>query len=502
MAAKDNIYDLCIIGGGIHGAGIARDATLRGLKVVLLEQNGLASGTSSWSSKLIHGGLRYLETYHFRLVRNALKERETLHQIAPHLNRPLGTILPLGLKTRPKWLVRLGLFLYDHLYHSRAFAKTRTLNPNKDALGMLKETYQQGFLYQDGQSDDVRLVMANIKDAANNGALIAPYTKVTHIAPNSEKKYWKIQTIKTHCDDAQEQHFYAKAIVNAAGPWADKIITQQAQSTSPESLRMIQGSHIVVKKRFESPHGFILQNQDQRIIFVLPFKQDFTLIGTTDVPFEQAPEKAHISHAEKAYLLASYNLYFKDALNHEDIIWDYSGVRAICDSGDKKASKANREHHITTLEKDQLKMISILGGKLTSYRLVSKQALDQLQSVFPNMRQCQTDKRPLAGGAFEDFQHTLNKLEKQFNFMPQAMVHRLFLDYGMDIQNIFKGCQSIDQLGKHFGGNLYQKEVDYLIQQEWAANDYEVLYNRTKQGLYFSKEQTQKLKDYIESHKS
>ena len=399
MGTVENlVYDLLVIGGGINGVGIANEAAQRGLSIVLCEQNDLASGTSSRSSKLIHGGLRYLEYYEFRLVREALIEREVLWGIAPHIIRPLRFVLPHHRGLRPAWLLRLCLFLYDHLGGRKRLWSTRTLDLTQDAAGApLKPGFARGFEYSDCRVDDARLVVLNARDAADRGAGIRTRTRA--VAAVREAGLWRV-TLEDRLTGAHET-VTARALVNAAGPWVESFLTGVAQTTPPARVRLVQGSHIVVPRLFDHDRAYIFQNADNRIIFAIPYEEAFTLIGTTDQDYAGDPAAVKASDAEIAYLCAAASEYFRKAVTPADVVWTYSGVRPLYDDGASAAQEATRDY---VLHKDGggdvAPLLSVFGGKITTYRRLAMSALEQLAADLPvlNGKAGWTGAAPLPGG--------------------------------------------------------------------------------------------------------
>ncbi|MFC1457033.1 glycerol-3-phosphate dehydrogenase [Microvirga arabica] len=480
-------FDVAIIGGGVNGCGIARDAAGRGASVVLFEQNDLASGTSSASTKLIHGGLRYLEHYEFRLVREALVEREVLWRIAPHIVRPLRFVLPHHRGLRPQWLLRLGLALYDNIGGRKLLPGTRTLDLRTDPAGdSLKPELVKGFEYSDCWVEDSRLVVLTARDAAGRGAVIRTRTRVVR-AERSENA-WVVTT-----EDARtgrQESVRAKVLVNAAGPWVEKVLTGVAQTDSAVSVRLVQGSHIVVRKVFQHDRAYIFQNADNRIIFAIPYQNDFTLIGTTDRDYNGDPAQVKATEEEIAYLCASASEYFKQPVRREDVVWTYSGVRPLYNDGASKAQEATRDYVLVLDAPGGLPpMLSIFGGKITTYRRLAEAALDKLRDHLPAAhRPAWTGGVPLPGGDFPQtgYYALVTDISAAHPFLDRSWIARLVRAYGTHTRDILVGVRSVGDLGQDFGAGLTEREVLYLMSQEWASTAEDVLWRRSKLGLRLS----------------
>ncbi|MET0181937.1 MAG: glycerol-3-phosphate dehydrogenase [Caulobacterales bacterium] len=470
----ENAFDIAIIGGGINGAGIARDAAGRGLKVVLFEQSDLAGATSSASTKLIHGGLRYLEHYGFRLVREALAEREILARIAPHNIWPLRFILPHHKGLRPRWLLSLGLVIYDML-GNKSFARAQAINVAEDRdASALRPEFRKAFTYADCWTDDARLVVLNARDAFERGADIRVRTQVTSVI--REEKCWRLEAVT---EEGARQEVRAKAIVNAAGPWVSDIVSR-AGVAEKSKARIVKGSHIVVPKIFDGESAFILQQGDGRIVFCIPYERDFTLIGTTDEEFEGDPKGVRISESEIAYLCAAASEYFRKQVVPKDVTWSYAGVRALFDDRSSKAQEVTRDY-VLALDANGPPILSIYGGKLTTYRRLAEGVLTSFSEYFPRAPRW-TDQAPLPGGEFkrEEFDAVVQRLRNAHDFLTHHHAVRLVHAYGMRAFGIFTGA---DDLGETFGGDLTAREVDYLVANEWAQTVEDVLWRRTKIGL-------------------
>ncbi|ACJ20133.1 glycerol-3-phosphate dehydrogenase [Coxiella burnetii] len=488
--------DLLIIGGGINGAGVARDAAGRGLSVILCEKDDLANHTSSASSKLIHGGLRYLEQMKFKLVHEALKEREILLQTAPYLVYPLVFVLPHDAHLRPVWMIRTGLFLYASLARRQSLQGTKRLNLLNAPEGTpLKEKFTLGFTYADCQVDDARLVVTNALGAKAKGAIVL--TRTLCQSAVRENGRWKVHLYSQLTK--RETIVFAKAIVNAAGAWVSHVLHNIAKVKSTSRIRLVKGSHIVVPKWYKGNHAYILQNPDKRVIFAIPYKNDFTLIGTTDVPFEGDPNKIHISEEETNYLIDSINYYFTKPLTVNDIRSSYAGVRALFDDKSEKAQKITREYHLE-LNNDNGKMpiLSIFGGKLTTYRSLAERVLSKLKPYFPKMGSAWTASTPLPGGDLRgDFNQFLSAMKEKYTWLPKELLFHYASHYGKLMNCLLESATSINDLGEHFGGGLYRKEVDYLIKNEWAKTTEDILWRRTKWGLILSDQEINQLEAFL-----
>ena len=492
MEADIEMVDVVVIGGGINGVGIAADAVGRGLSVLLCEQNDLASATSSNSSKLIHGGLRYLEHYEFRLVKEALAEREVLLKKAPHLITPLTFRLPHQAHLRPAWMIRLGLFLYDNLASRVTLSGSKKIVFNADSP--LKPSFTQGFEYSDAWVDDSRLVVLNALAAKELGAQICTQTRC--IRAEREGELWRL-SLQNQIDKSVRD-VMAKTVVNASGPWVSSLFSNVIKQPSPQKIRLVKGSHIVVPKIHQQPHAYILQNEDQRIVFVIPFEDDFSLIGTTDVDFTGDPKYVQIDQQEIEYLINITNHYFNSTISEQDIVHTFSGVRPLMDDESESAQSVTRDYtFIVDAPKSKAALLSIFGGKITTYRKLAEAAVNRLKPFHPKMGKPWTAQQVLPGG---DFSHLteLNRIyQQQYSWLAQKTLSRLLRTYGARTQNVLNDATSADALGIDFGHGLYQTEVDYVIANEWAINSNDVLWRRTKLGLYFSPAQQQHLTDYM-----
>ncbi|MEO1198484.1 MAG: glycerol-3-phosphate dehydrogenase [Pseudomonadota bacterium] len=491
------LYDVFVIGGGINGCGIARDAAGRGYSVCLAEMNDLASGTSSWSTKLIHGGLRYLEFYEFRLVREALIEREVLWRMAPHIIWPLRFVLPHHTGLRPAWLLRLGLFLYDHLGGRKLLAATRTLDMRTDPAGQpLKPLFSRAFEYSDCWVDDARLVVLNARDAADRGADILTRMEVT--SAHHDGDTWRI-SLTDHVTGATRE-VSARLIVNAGGPWVDRVLSGVIGKNDAHNVRLVQGSHIVVPKLFDHDRCYIFQNADGRIIFAIPYERAFTLIGTTDQDYDGDPKDVAITGDEITYLCDAASEYFAAPITPDQIVWTYSGVRPLYDDGASKAQEATRDYVLKTdgtLETGLI--LNIFGGKITTYRRLSETMLSQIEQALGARGRPWTAAAPLPGGDFPatDYASEVTKLLTAKPFLDQSLAERLVRHYGTLAHKIIADANNREELGACFCADLHAAEVDYLIDQEWAVTADDILWRRSKLGLIAGPEDRAALDAYL-----
>lgn len=489
--------DLLVIGGGINGAGIARDAAGRGLKVVLCEKGDLSGATSSASSKLIHGGLRYLEQYEFRLVREALMEREVLLKAAPHLIRPLRFVMPHTKGLRPIWMIRIGLFLYDRLGGRTTLPGSETvlLDGTSEGEG-LKPEYRRGFTYFDCWADDARLVVANARGAADRGAHVFTRTRFEGAAPESGG--WRARLNDTVRGRTIEVR--AGALVNATGPWVNRVIENVSEGKKKKHVRLVKGSHIAVPRVYRGEHALILQNDDERVVFVIPYADKYSVIGTTDVAVEGDPEEVGISNEEIDYLCRAVNRYLASPVSPDQITWTYAGVRPLYDDGETDPSKITRDYELELqAPAPDSVLLTVYGGKLTTYRRLAEHALEMLADRFPRMKPAWTHDAPLPGGTLPrgSFQDYVSELERTFPFVPTPELERLIRRHGADCDGILRGATRLDDLGEHFGDGLYAREVDFLCDREWALTDEDILWRRTKCGLAIGQEGVARLKRYL-----
>ena len=493
------MYDLLIIGGGVNGCGIARDAAGRGLKVALVEQSDLAQGTSSASTKLFHGGLRYLEYYEFRLVREALIEREILLTAMPHISWPLRFVLPHHAGLRPAWLLRLGLFIYDHLGGRKILPPTATIDLTTDPVGApLKDSYKKAFEYSDCWVEDSRLVVLNARDAADRGVDI--FTRTRCQSAVRGEKSWTVTTTDT--DTGNTGTLEARVLVNAAGPWVDDVIRSRIGVKSADRIRLVRGSHIVVNKLFDHARAYIFQQSDGRIVFAIPYETDFTLIGTTEMDHEGDPATAECTTAEADYLRVAVSEYFKRPVAAEEIVWTYSGVRPLFDDGASSATEATRDYVLKVNTDDgKAPLLNIFGGKITTYRRLAEAAMAKLAPLFPGLKPDWTAGVPLPGGDFPvgDAGRLADELRRGHPFLGEAQAHRLIRAYGTQATEMLAGAKAKKDLGEDFGGGLSAREVRWLMTREWARTADDILWRRSKLGLVLSQAQKDGLAAWMEA---
>lgn len=485
-------HDLLVIGAGINGVGIAADAAGRGLDVVLADMADLGSATSSHSSKLIHGGLRYLEYGDFRLVREALAEREVLLKKAPHIISPLRIRLPHRPHLRPAWMIRAGLFLYDHLYKRRLLAGSHSIR--FDSSSALQNEINRGFEFSDGWVDDSRLVVLNAVAASQKGAVIKPRHRCINAQRHSD--LWVVTLLDT-CSQ-QQQTLRCRVLVNATGPWVNGFFSDILSVPSPKPVRLVKGSHIVVPRIHSEANAYMLQNEDKRIVFVLPYQQQFSLIGTTDVDFNDDPTTATISTEEVDYLISVCNAHFKQQISTTDIVDTYAGVRPLLDEQSQDAQALTRDYSFELDHTNQqAAVLSVFGGKITTYRKLSESAVDALCQFFPHAGPRWTEHEPLPGGNFSNTDHLQAALQQQYPWLPVQTLCRYASSYGTLSRRVLDSAGCLNDLGIHFGCGLYQQEVDYLAHNEWAVTAEDILWRRSKLGLVFDKEQQQALASYM-----
>ena len=482
---QEGVYDLLVIGGGANGAGIARDAAGRGLSVLLCEKGDLAEGTSSRSGKLIHGGLRYLEYYEFRLVREALIEREVLLRIAPHIVWPMRFVIPHSREQRPVWLLRLGLLLYDHLGGRVRLPGTRQLDLRRAPEGQaIQERYRTAFEYSDCWVEDARLVVLNAIDAAQRGAEVLVRTEA--VRARREGETW---TVTLRDPDGAERTERARVLVNAAGPWVENVIHGVVGSNAARRVRLVKGSHLIVRKFWQGKQAYLLQNDDKRVIFVNPYEDDLCLIGTTDIPYEGRAEDVAVDDAERDYLLRAVNRYMRVQLGPDDIRQEFSGIRPLYDdNASANASAVTRDY---TFEVDgepgQAPLLSIFGGKITTYRKLAEHAMEKLKPYLPHMTpKPWTGDAPLPGGDMQDadFDRFLDQLSARHSWLPAPVAHHYARLYGTRAEDLLAGAQGVGDLGRYFGGTLYAREAEFLRRTEWARAPEDVLERRTKHYLH------------------
>jgi len=498
----DRIFDLAIIGGGVNGCGIARDAAGRGNSVFLCEMNDLASGTSSWSTKLVHGGLRYLEYYEFRLVREALIEREILWQIAPHIIRPLRFVLPHHNGLRPAWLLRLGLFLYDHIGGRNLLPPTRSVDLTRDEVGqpLIPGRYLRGFEYSDCFVDDARLVVLTARDAADRGAEIRTRSRAVEI--RQVDGIWQVTVENT--SSGERSTIKARALVNAGGPWVEDVLRSGAGVNAKAKVRLVQGSHIVVRKLYAHDRAYMFQNSDGRIVFVIPYQDDFTLIGTTDRDFDGDPAKVKASAEEIKYLCNSVSEYLAKPVKPEDVVWTYAGVRPLYDDGASEAKAATRDYVFELDTPGGAPLLSIYGGKITTYRRLAEEALERLSPYLRSAkaREGWTAKSPLPGGDLDvsAIAALSAELVRNYPFLTPAHANRLAHAYGTRASKLLGAAKSLGDLGQSFGATLTESEVRYLMASEWALTADDIVWRRSKLGLRLSPAEIAAIDDWIAAH--
>ena len=517
--AQSPLADIFIIGGGINGCGIARDAAGRGLQVQLAEMNDLASGTSSSSTKLFHGGLRYLDFFEFRLVRKALIERENLLVAMPHISWPMRFVLPyhhdmrfegetpasrlMALSMpwmkgrRPAWLIRLGLYIYDHLGGRKLLPATSTLDLSRDRAGsFLNDKFKKAYEYSDCWVDDARLVVLNARDAQARGAEIMTRTKVISAARNAG--VWNI-TLKDS-NTGTIRYSRAKVLVNASGPWVQKNIADTLNLASKEAVRLVRGSHIVIAQQFNHGKSYFFQGNDGRIVFAIPYETDFTLIGTTDVDHADASIKPECTPEEIDYLLAFTAKFLKKAITKDAVVWSYSGIRPLYDDGAKSASQATRDYVLKLDTTGDAPLLNIFGGKITTYRRLAESALNTLSDFFSGLSGHWTKRVALPGGdfAYQDCDQQRTAFERAFPMIATQHAQRLFRCYGLDAYTIFAGAETEADLGKAFGYGIYSRELDWAVRNEWVRCAEDFLWRRSKQGLYTNASQVAAIESYLQ----
>jgi len=488
--------DLLVVGGGINGAGIARDAAGRGLKVLLCEQHDLAQHTSSASSKLVHGGLRYLEQYEFRLVSESLGEREVLLRAAPHIVHPMRFVMPHVPELRPAWMIRAGLFLYDYLARRQTLPGSHGIDLRAAPYNSgLKPGLSKGFIYSDCWVDDARLVIANARAAADLGATIL--TRTACVAARREGARWRVTLQQV---DGALQEVSCIALVNVTGPWAKEFINKNIELQTTFGLKLVKGSHIVVPRLYAGEHAFILQNDDRRVIFVYPYQDRYTLIGTTDVEHRGTPGACEASTEEIEYLCRAANRYFARALTPSDVVWNYSGIRPLFDDGAQNVSKITRDYTLRVDGDERTApVLSVFGGKITTYRKLAEHALEKIAPWFPQMKAPWTEQALLPGGdlgglALDAF---VKQLHLEHPALPRELIQTFAMRHGSAARVILTDAKVTADMGEFFGGNLYAREVDYFMAHEWASSVEDVLWRRTKAGLIINAQQKQMLTSYM-----
>lgn len=486
--------DMLVVGGGINGAGIARDAAGRGLSVTLCEQDDLAAHTSSASTKLIHGGLRYLEQYEFRLVAKALAEREVILRLAPHISWPMLFVLPHESHLRPAWMIRLGLLLYDSLGAGhRTLADSHAVDLQSHMSGIaLKDSYTRGFVYSDGWVQDARLVVLNAMDAARLGADIRVRTRC--VDAQVEDGAWHAQL---RGPDGQLRRLRARVLVNACGPWAGRFLGDVLGRQQHPQVRLVKGSHIVLPRLFDHEYAYILQQPDRRIVFAIPYETDYTLVGTTDIDYRADPASVQAEADEVRYLCDAVNRYFRKPAQPEDVVWSYSGVRPLLDE-DGGASAVSRDYRIGLDTEQGAPLLNVFGGKITTYRRLGEDAVDRVMEALNLERPAWTAQGdPLPGGDFVDAERLIAAWSQRWPWLPVALAHRWLRHYGTCTAILLEDACRLEDLGQHFGAQLYQVELDYLIQHEWARTSEDVLWRRTKLGLRMSDDERIQVQAYM-----
>jgi len=490
MTATPQAVDVLVVGGGINGAGIARDAAGRGLSVLLTEQGDLGGATSSASSKLIHGGLRYLEQYEFRLVAESLREREVLLRTAPHLVHPMRFVMPHVPELRPAWMIRAGLLLYDLLARRQTLPASRAVNltepPWNDGL---QPGLRRGFAYSDCWVDDARLVIATARSAVDHAATILTRTACTALRRDGPVWRARLQPLR-----GAAREIAARTVVNATGPWAKTFLTGAAASAVPFRLRLVQGSHIAVPRLYQGEHAFILQNDDRRVIFAYPWETRYTLIGTTDVEWHGKPEDCATSPDEVDYLCRAVNRYFRRTVSAQDVVYRYAGIRPLFDDGSANPSQVTRDYELRVSgAADEPALLSVFGGKITTYRRLAEQAMDALRPWFPQMGGHWTEQAPLDGGDVGTGGWTgfVRRAALEYPWLPQPVFNDLVRRHGANLRAVLGGATTLADLGAHHGATLYAREVDWFIDREWATTADDVLWRRTKYGLQLTVAQQQ-----------
>jgi glycerol-3-phosphate dehydrogenase len=488
-------YDLLVVGGGINGSGIARDAAGRGLRVLLCEQDDLAAHTSSASTKLIHGGLRYLEEFHFALVRKALMEREVLLASAPHIMRPLRFVMPHAAHLRPAWMIRAGLFLYDHLARRAHLAASASVDLRRHIAGEpLQAGYRRGFVYSDGQTDDARLVVLNALDAQARGATILTRTRCTRLAPHAGA--WRATLAAAGASELIE----ARAVVNATGPWVSRFVEEASPVRAAHQVRLVKGSHIVVPRLFAHRFAYIFQNEDRRVVFAIPYEHDFTLLGTTDVDFSADPAAVSIDAAEVAYLCTLANRYFKRQLAPADVVWSYAGVRPLLQDESTDPMSVTRDYALE-LDAHPAPLLSVFGGKITTYRRLAEDAVTRLCEVLGRRASPWTAAAKLPGGDLpeDSFAVFLRTLERRYPWLPQRMRLRCAHAYGTRLERVLAGARALGDLGPELLPGLYEREAEYLCREEFARTHEDILWRRSKLGLHLLGTDPQPLTSWLEA---
>ncbi|MDB5793751.1 MAG: glycerol-3-phosphate dehydrogenase [Noviherbaspirillum sp.] len=482
-------YDVLVVGGGINGTGIARDAAGRGMSVALCEKDDLGAHTSSASSKLIHGGLRYLEHFEFGLVRKALIEREVLLRSAPHVMRPLSFVLPHDKGQRPAWMIRAGLFLYDHLARRELLHGSRAIDLRRHAAGLpLRPEFHKGFIYSDAWVDDARLVVLNAIDAADKGATVMTRTRCESIARCGRHWAATLRTAK-----GAMLKISARCVVNASGPWADRFLRDAANLHPERTVRLVKGSHIVVKRLYEHPHAYLFQHPDGRVVFAIPYESDFTLIGTTDIEYRGDPDQVRITEDEIAYLSELCARYFRKAVARSDVVWSYSGVRPLLDDAASDASAVTRDYRLE-LDDEGAPALSVFGGKITTYRKLAEEAVNLIGAALGRRHAAWTANACLPGGdlfglrpanrSVIEFDRFVRAMQQQYSWLAPKLVERYARAYGTLCSRLLFGRKRLSDMGPEIEPGLFGAEVEYWIRHEWACNAEDMLWRRSKLGLH------------------
>jgi glycerol-3-phosphate dehydrogenase len=491
---KRKTIDVLVIGGGINGAGVARDLAGRGLSVILCEKNDLASATSSASTKLIHGGLRYLEHYEFRLVREALREREVLLRSASHIIWPMRFILPHHKELRPWWMIRMGLFLYDYLGKRKSLPASQGISFMGTVIGQpLKRDYKRGFSYSDCWVDDARLVVLTALDAREKGAEILTRTECIALEKHPDNTGW-LATLRDNLTET-ETIVHAQLVVNAAGPWVNKVLGLADESIAKHKVRWVKGSHIIVPRLYKGDHAYILQNEDKRVVFAIPYEGEYTLIGTTDIEYHGDLEQVRIEIEEVEYLCTAVNKYFRQQIKPEQVQWTYSGVRPLMDDGGNNASDVTRDYTLDLLDYKSAPILNIYGGKITTFRRLSEQAADKVVASLGRGTGAWTENAFLPGGdgGGANFETFLKTLRREYNWLPESLAARYARAYGSRAREFLRGFKRLPDLGANLGDDIYEAEIAYLVNTEWALTIEDLLWRRSKLGLHVSEDTQQNI---------
>lgn len=499
QSARTAEYDLLVIGGGVNGAGIARDAAGRGLRVLEVEMADLASATSGWSSKLIHGGLRYLEYYEFRLVREALEEREVLLGAAAHIVRPMRFVLPHDRTMRPVWMIRIGLWMYDHLGKRVSLPGSQTVAfPHIEYSAGLKADIRSGIVYSDCRVDDARLTILTAMSARDKGATVLTRTKFT--GGRRENGVWHadLQDMR----DGSRRTVTAAAVVNAAGPWVSSVLEGVPHRATGAKVRLVKGSHIVVPKVHSLGHACILQNTDKRVIFVIPFEGKWSLIGTTDVPVDTPEEAVDITDKETDYLIEAANRFLAKPISRADVVWTFAGVRPLYDDGKSDPSSITRDY-VLELDDDggSAPILSLFGGKITTYRCLAETALKKLSAYLPPMGPSWTKEAPLPGGEMRNYNAFRDEMFERYKGLPRDLLDGVVRRHGSRTPLVLGEARSIEELGTNFGAGLTSREVEFLIADEWAETAEDILWRRTKCGLHMDAAQRAAVESWLAGRK-